>query len=246
MGLMGSQWDQWGLMLVPMGSMGSQWDQWGPSGINGVSCWSQWDQWGLTGVPMGSVGSVGSSWYQWGLTGLPVGSMGSQWDPWGPNGISGVPMGSMGSQWDPWGPNGISGVPMGSMGSQWGPIVINGVCVPPAVVVGADRIAANGDTANKVGTLSLALLALHMGVPFYVAAPSSSWDPNVPNGAGIPIEERAATELTQINGVRLAPHGVDVWNPAFDVTPHEMITGGIVTELGVFRPEELSQRLAGC
>ncbi|XP_015706760.1 methylthioribose-1-phosphate isomerase [Coturnix japonica] len=115
-----------------------------------------------------------------------------------------------------------------------------------AVVVGADRIAANGDTANKVGTLSLALLALHMGVPFYVAAPSSSWDPNVPNGAGIPIEERAATELTQINGVRLAPHGVDVWNPAFDVTPHEMITGGIVTELGVFRPEELSQRLAGC
>lgn len=108
-----------------------------------------------------------------------------------------------------------------------------------AVVVGADRIAANGDTANKIGTYSLAVAALHHGVPFYVAAPSSSWDPNVPNGASIPIEERPERELTELQGVRVAPHGIDVWNPAFDVTPHELITGGIVTEFGVFRPEEL-------
>lgn len=108
-----------------------------------------------------------------------------------------------------------------------------------AVVVGADRIAANGDTANKIGTYSLAVAALHHGVPFYVAAPSSSWDPIVPNGASIPIEERPERELTELQGVRVAPHGIDVWNPAFDVTPHELITGGIVTEFGVFRPEEL-------
>lgn len=115
-----------------------------------------------------------------------------------------------------------------------------------AVVVGADRIAANGDTANKIGTYSLAVAALHHGVPFYVAAPSSSWDPNVPNGASIPIEERPERELTELQGVRVAPHGIDVWNPAFDVTPHELITGGIVTEFGVFRPEELRHALGGC
>ena len=108
----------------------------------------------------------------------------------------------MGSQWDWWGSN---GVPMGSMGSQrhqWGPRR-----PPAAVVVGADRIAANGDTANKIGTYSLAVAALHHGVPFYVAAPSSSWDPNVPNGASIPIEERPERELTELQGVRVAPHG---------------------------------------
>lgn len=114
-----------------------------------------------------------------------------------------------------------------------------------AVVVGADRIAANGDTANKIGTYSLAVAALHHGVPFYVAAPSSSWDPIVPNGASIPIEERPERELTELQGVRVAPHGIDVWNPAFDVTPHELITGGIVTEFGVFRPEELRHALGG-
>ena len=94
---------------------------------------------------------------------------------------------------------------MGSMGSQrhqWGPRR-----PPAAVVVGADRIAANGDTANKIGTYSLAVAALHHGVPFYVAAPSSSWDPNVPNGASIPIEERPERELTELQGVRVAPHG---------------------------------------
>ncbi|NXX38181.1 MTNA isomerase, partial [Tricholaema leucomelas] len=112
-----------------------------------------------------------------------------------------------------------------------------------AVVVGADRVAANGDTANKIGTYQLAVVAQHHRVPFYVAAPSSSCDPQVASGEGIPIEERPGTELTQLQGLQLAPQGVPVWNPAFDVTPHELITGGIVTEFGVFAPGELCQAL---
>ncbi|NXC42142.1 MTNA isomerase, partial [Penelope pileata] len=108
-----------------------------------------------------------------------------------------------------------------------------------AVVVGADRVAANGDTANKIGTYQLAVVARHLGVPFYVAAPSSSCDLALPSGAAIPIEERPAQELTELQGVRLAAPGVEVWNPAFDVTPHDLITGGIVTEFGVFTPAEL-------
>ncbi|XP_064293209.1 methylthioribose-1-phosphate isomerase [Phalacrocorax carbo] len=113
-----------------------------------------------------------------------------------------------------------------------------------AVVVGADRVAANGDTANKIGTYQLAVAARHHGIPFYVAAPSSSCDPALPSGADIPIEERPGQELTHLQGLCLAPPGIDVWNPAFDVTPHDLITGGIVTEWGVFAPGELREALA--
>lgn len=102
------------------------------------------------------------------------------------------------------------------------------------VLVGADRIAANGDTANKVGTYPLAVLAARHGIPLYVCAPISSVDLDTPDGAAIPIEERAAVEVTEIRGQRIAPPGTAVWNPAFDVTPAELITG-IVTEEGVLR-----------
>lgn len=112
-----------------------------------------------------------------------------------------------------------------------------------AVVVGADRVAANGDTANKIGTYQLAVAARHHRVPFYVAAPSASCDPALPDGAHGPLEERPGQELTHCQGVCLAPPDVDVWNPAFDVTPHELITGGIVTEWGVFAPAELREAL---
>lgn len=102
------------------------------------------------------------------------------------------------------------------------------------VVAGADRIAANGDTANKIGTYALAVLAAHHGVPFVVAAPSSTLDPSLPDGDAIPIEERAAEELTEVEGVRIAPEGCPVYNPAFDVTPGTLIEA-IVTERGVHR-----------
>jgi methylthioribose-1-phosphate isomerase len=102
------------------------------------------------------------------------------------------------------------------------------------VVVGADRIAANGDTANKIGTLSLAVLADHFDVPFYVAAPTSTLDPDLADGSNIPIEERDPSEITEIEGVRVAPEGCPVWNPGFDVTPGALVTA-IVTEQGVFR-----------
>ena len=95
------------------------------------------------------------------------------------------------------------------MGSQWDRRRLPS---PPAVVVGADRVAANGDTANKIGTYSLAVAALHHGIPFYVAAPSSSWDPDVPSGGFIPIEERPERELTELQGVRLAPPGEEPIN----------------------------------
>lgn len=113
-----------------------------------------------------------------------------------------------------------------------------------AVVVGADRVVANGDTANKIGTYQLAIVAKHHGVPFYVAAPSSSCDLRLETGKEIVIEERPSQELTDLNGVRIAAQGIRVWNPAFDVTPHELITGGIITELGVFAPEELRAALS--
>jgi methylthioribose-1-phosphate isomerase len=103
------------------------------------------------------------------------------------------------------------------------------------VIVGADRIAANGDTANKIGTLSLAIAAQHFGVPFYVAAPSTTLDPTIRSGNEIPIEERRPEELTEIEGVRVAPEGCPVWNPAFDVTPGTLIAA-IITEDGVHRP----------
>lgn len=103
------------------------------------------------------------------------------------------------------------------------------------VVVGADRIAANGDTANKLGTYMLAVLAQHHGLPFYVAAPTSTLDTALPRGDLIPIEERAAEELTEIEGVRVAPVGCPVFNPAFDVTPGGLISA-IITEKKAFTP----------
>jgi len=104
-----------------------------------------------------------------------------------------------------------------------------------AVVVGADRIAANGDTANKIGTFSLALAARHAGVPFYVAAPSSTFDLATPSGDAIVIEERPADEVRGWQGRFAAPTDVPVWNPAFDVTPHELVTA-FITDVGVLRP----------
>src|SRR6185503_8813218 len=93
------------------------------------------------------------------------------------------------------------------------------------VVVGADRIAANGDTANKIGTYGVAVLAREHKVPFYVAAPLSTIDLNTPDGSMIPIEERNPKEVTHMAGAQVAPSGAHVWNPAFDVTPHDFITG---------------------
>jgi methylthioribose-1-phosphate isomerase len=104
-----------------------------------------------------------------------------------------------------------------------------------AVVTGADRIAANGDAANKIGTYSVALLARAHGIPFYVAAPSSTFDLSLPGGADIPIELRAPTEITHGLGRQTAPDGVDVYNPAFDVTPAECIAA-LITERGVIQP----------
>ena len=103
------------------------------------------------------------------------------------------------------------------------------------VVVGADRIAANGDTANKVGTYTVAIVAREHRVPFYVAAPVSTIDLDTPDGTRIPIEERDGREVTHVKNIRLAPEGAKVYNPAFDVTPHALIAG-IITERGVVRP----------
>jgi methylthioribose-1-phosphate isomerase len=102
------------------------------------------------------------------------------------------------------------------------------------VVVGADRIAANGDTANKIGTYAVAVLAREHRIPFYVAAPLSTIDLATPDGQQIPIEERSAKEVTHVAGAQLAPEGALVWNPAFDVTPNHLIAG-IITERGIFR-----------
>ena len=102
------------------------------------------------------------------------------------------------------------------------------------VIVGADRIAANGDTANKIGTYTLAVLAKENGIPFYVAAPTSTIDLSLKSGDQIPIEERNPEEVTSIKGMRLAPKGVTAANPAFDVTPHKYITA-IITEKGISR-----------
>ena len=104
-----------------------------------------------------------------------------------------------------------------------------------AVVTGADRIAANGDSANKIGTYGLAVLARRHGIPFYIAAPSSTFDLSLPDGSGIPIEERQGEEVTDGFGRRTAPEGVNVYNPAFDVTPAELIDA-LITEKGVIRP----------
>jgi methylthioribose-1-phosphate isomerase len=103
------------------------------------------------------------------------------------------------------------------------------------VVVGADRIAANGDVANKIGTYTVAVLANEHDVPFYVAAPVSTVDPSTPTGAEIPIEERSEREVTHVGSTRMAPEGAAIWNPAFDITPHRLIAG-IITEHGICRP----------
>ena len=107
------------------------------------------------------------------------------------------------------------------------------------VLVGADRVARNGDAANKIGTLGVAILAKHYGIPFYVACPWSTIDLETPTGADITIEERAGDEVRQIQGVWTAPRGVPVFNPAFDVTPAALIEG-IITERGILMPNALS------
>ncbi len=103
------------------------------------------------------------------------------------------------------------------------------------VIAGADRIASNGDVANKIGTYSVAVLAHHHGIPFYVAAPTSTIDVSLHSGDDIPIEERAHEEMTHIDGYRVAPLGVEVINPSFDVTPASLVTA-IITEKGIARP----------
>jgi methylthioribose-1-phosphate isomerase len=105
------------------------------------------------------------------------------------------------------------------------------------VIVGADRIAINGDVANKVGTYALAVLAGYHGIPFYVAAPTSTLDPGTPTGADIPVERRAAQEVAELAGRRIAPAGVEVDNRAFDITPAELVTA-YVTECGVAHSAE--------
>ena len=104
------------------------------------------------------------------------------------------------------------------------------------VVVGADRIAANGDTANKIGTYTVAIAAKYHNIPFYVAAPLSTIDTSIKTGAEIPIEERSHEEVTHINGKRICAEGVNIINPGFDVTPNELITG-IITEVGILKPD---------
>ena len=104
-----------------------------------------------------------------------------------------------------------------------------------AVLVGCDRVAANGDTANKIGTYSLAVLARANAIPFYVVGPLSSFDPAAADGAAIQIEQRPADEVALVAGSRLAPEAAGVWNPAFDVTPAELITA-FITDAGVLRP----------
>ncbi|MDD3895216.1 MAG: S-methyl-5-thioribose-1-phosphate isomerase [Syntrophomonadaceae bacterium] len=115
-----------------------------------------------------------------------------------------------------------------------------------AVIAGADRIAANGDTANKIGTYTLAVLAYYHNIPFYIAAPHSTIDLSIERGSQIPIEERAHQEIRQLRGINLTVPEVKVFNPAFDVTPQQMIAG-IITESGVIRPpykENIEQHLA--
>src|SRR5512140_2834102 len=130
-------------------------------------------------------------------------------------------------------------------------LIVDGAAAPllhsgrvDAVVVGADRIAANGDTANKVGTFGLALAARHAGVPFYVAAPGSTFDLATPSGDAIVIEERTADEVRGWQGHASAPRDVPAWNPAFDVTPHELVTA-FITEAGVLRPPFVALSGAG-
>jgi len=105
-------------------------------------------------------------------------------------------------------------------------------------IVGADRIVRNGDVANKIGTYNLAVVCKHFGIPFYVAAPYTTIDLSLEKGEDIPIEERSDKEIKFIYGKQISPLNVDVWNPAFDVTPSELITG-IITDKGIFKPDEI-------
>ena len=111
------------------------------------------------------------------------------------------------------------------------------------VVVGCDRMAANGDFANKIGTYSLAVLAKHHGIPFYTALPSSTIDLSIPDGSHIPVEQRDGQEVACFAGVQTGPLGVQTWNPAFDVTPHDLLTA-VITERGVLRPP-FDRKLSG-
>ena len=113
------------------------------------------------------------------------------------------------------------------------------------VVVGADRIAGNGDVANKIGTYTVAVLAGQHDVPFYVAAPCSTVDLSTPDGSAIPIEERDAREVTHVGSTRMAPEGAGVWNPAFDITPNRLIAA-IITDRGVCRPPYAESLRAAC
>jgi methylthioribose-1-phosphate isomerase len=117
--------------------------------------------------------------------------------------------------------------------SMAGPLMRDGEI--DVVIVGADRIAANGDTANKIGTYTVAVLAREHGIPFYIAAPISTIDLATPDGTHIPIEERDQREVTHLKNLRLTPVGALIRNPAFDVTPHRLIAG-IITERGIARP----------
>lgn len=110
------------------------------------------------------------------------------------------------------------------------------------MVVGADRVVANGDTANKIGTYQIAVVAKYHNVPFYIAAPLTSIDLKIPSGDQIVIEERPDREMTHVGEHRIAAQGIKCWNPAFDVTPAHLITG-IITEKGVFKPEEIRQKV---
>ncbi|RUS75230.1 hypothetical protein EGW08_017020 [Elysia chlorotica] len=111
-----------------------------------------------------------------------------------------------------------------------------------AVIVGADRVTANGDTANKIGTCQIAIAAKYHNVPFYVACPLTTFDPSTQSGEDIVIEERPHSEITFIKGIKIAAD-IDCWNPGFDVTPAELITGGIITEFGVFKANEIKEKL---
>ena len=108
------------------------------------------------------------------------------------------------------------------------------------IIVGADRIASNGDFANKIGTYEKAVLAKELGIPFYTAAPISTFDFSIASGEDIPIERRSETEVTMVDGVRIAPEGSHALNPAFDVTPHKYLTG-IITEIGILKPEDIKK-----
>ncbi len=127
-----------------------------------------------------------------------------------------------------------SGVPVTVITDSMAAVVMRDGRVS-CVITGADRIAANGDTANKIGTYGLALLAREHNLPFYIAAPLSTFDFSLPNGDGIPIEERDGEEVRQFRGVQTVPAGVAVYNPAFDVTPARLITA-FITDEGIIRP----------